>query len=836
MTDKKHHNALPPGYKLHWYVIKEILGRGGFGITYLAQDTNLNRNVAIKEYLPVEFSFRDSTDSVNPMDQKDEQHFKWGLERFIVEAQTLAKFEHPNIVRVISVFEENNTGYMVMSYEYGIELQSTIQNGKTLPEQELLKIVFPLLDGLEMIHDAGFIHRDIKPQNILIRPDGTPVLIDFGSARQSLGQKTKTLTSLVSPGYAPFEQYYSKSDKQGPWTDIYAMAATMYRCISGLAPMSAVDRSEAIVHGSGDIFVSALELGRGIYSDHLLNAIDHGLKFRPDDRPQSIEEWKLDFSGITKPIRLTTRNEEDIPTDMSVTSFRNFESNRITRKSERKNKKLPLIIGGISLLLLVSGFFVFKDYFLNGQTDSDQIAEAIPETIPETKPLPANETRILSLLNQAHQDIEMQRLVEPEGDNAYYRYREILKLDPENVLAQQGIATIGNRLVDLALQAIESDDFELAREYLTEAESMAPDNPRLAEIRHGFRAKQREKIRAEIEKEILSQQEAERIKIEQEKNAQLVNDLLAQATVDMSELRQAEPEGNNAYEKYRKVLEIDPDNQQAKQGIQLIVGQYLTLAKRSADSGAYDKALERLAIAEKILPDSPKVQSVMEEIKQKRSNAEQTRLAEERKKQQQQQLIEEENRQARLQEEEERLRAEQERLRAESEELERQRSIAAEQEQERLRQEALLKEQELARQEEAKKIASTMEIKISDIGSKYQSMGLRPAELMEDVKKILAGGGYTTLDANQASPADRKIIELIFKPTDAPNGRLVKWNLTVSVKQGGNVIWSAQDEKVGKQTNLYGVDVEARGIDDLSDARETFIKMVQYFVANHRIN
>jgi hypothetical protein len=391
-------------------------------------------------------------------------------------------------------------------------------------------------------------------------------------------------------------------------------------------------------------------------------------------------------------------------------------------------------------------------------------------------------------------------------------------------------------LVDLALQAIESDDSELAQEYFREAETMIPDNPRLAEIRHSFRTKQRERIRAEIEKEILSQQESDRKKIEQEQNAQLINDLLAQATVDMSELRQAEPEGNNAYEKYRKVLEIDPDNQPAKQGIQLIVGQYLTLAKRSADSGAYDKAFERLTIAEKISPGSPKVQSVMEEIKQKRSNEEQTRLTEARKKQQQQQIIEDENRQARLQEEEERLRAEQERIRAQSEELERQRAIDAAKEQEKLEQEALLREQELAKQQEAKKIASTMGIKISDINSRYQSMGLRPSELMEDVKKILAGGGYTTLDVNNSStPADGKIIELIFKPTDAPNGRLVKWQLTVSVRQGGNIIWSAQDEKVGKQTNLYGVDVEARGIDDLGDARETFIKMVQYFVANHRI-
>ena len=831
MTDKKHHNALLPGYKLHWYVIKEILGRGGFGITYLAQDTNLNRNVAIKEYLPVEFSFRDSTDSVNPMDPKDEQHFKWGLERFIVEAQTLAKFEHPNIVRVISVFEENNTGYMVMSYEYGIELQSTIQNGKTLPEQELLKIVFPLLDGLEMIHDAGFIHRDIKPQNILIRPDGTPVLIDFGSARQSLGQKTKTLTSLVSPGYAPFEQYYSKSDKQGPWTDIYAMAATMYRCVSGLAPMSAVDRSEAIVHGSGDIFVSALELGRGIYSDHLLNAIDHGLKFRPDDRPQSIEEWKLDFSGITKPIRLTTRNEDDIPTDMSVTSIRSYEPGKTTQKPKSKSKRLPLIIGGvISSLLIITSLFLFKGNLPGWRADKAHIADT------SSPSLPANEARILALLSQALQDIEMQRLIEPEGNNAWHRYREVLSIDTDNALAKQGIKNIGNSLVELASRAIMADDLPMAGEYIWATENVFPGNPRIVQVKGELAAKQREEIRAELEVEILKHLEIVKKEQEKEKNAQLIRELLDQAAFDLSELRHITPEGNNAHEKYKRVLELDPDNQSAKQGIQLIVGQYISLARRAAENGEYQKAMERLAIAEKISPDTARVQSVIEEINQKRREAEQTKQAEALKRQQQQQLIEDENQQARMREEEERLRAEQQRIKSESDELERQRKMAAEQEQERLRQEALIKEQELAQQNEAKKLTSTIAIKISDINPKYQSMGLRSAELMEDAKKILAGGGYTALDANSASvPAYGKILELVFTPTEASHGRLIKWRLTVSVRQGSNIIWSVQDEKVSKQTSLYGVDVEARGIDDLTDARETINKMVQYFVTNHRV-
>ena len=154
-----------------------------------------------------------------------------GLTRFISEAQTLARFEHPNIVRVLSVFEGNITGYMIMPYEQGQTLKHILSTERTLEETALLKIMIPILGGLEQVHSAHFIHRDIKPDNIFIRHDGNPVLLDFGSARQALGEEIKTLTSLVSPGYAPFEQYYSKSDEQGPWTDIYGLGATLYRAI-----------------------------------------------------------------------------------------------------------------------------------------------------------------------------------------------------------------------------------------------------------------------------------------------------------------------------------------------------------------------------------------------------------------------------------------------------------------------------------------------------------------------------------------------------------------------------------------------------------------------------
>ncbi len=303
MGGKIHRNSLKPGHKILWYEIKEILGQGGFGITYLAYDPNLEKHVAIKEYLPIEIAVREGDFSVHPVTEDRGKQYAWGLERFISEAQTLAKFDQPNVVRVLSVTEENNTAYMVMTYEEGQSLQQKLQGKKTLEEAEILKILIPILGGLETVHKAGFIHRDIKPDNIFIRNDGSPVLLDFGSARQALGEETKTLTSLVSPGYAPFEQYFSKGDKQGAWTDIYGLGATLYRAVAGIAPQDAVDRSNAIINNSKDTNVAAVEVGQGKYSERFLKAIDHAIQFKSEDRPQTVAEWKSEFQLPDDPIK-----------------------------------------------------------------------------------------------------------------------------------------------------------------------------------------------------------------------------------------------------------------------------------------------------------------------------------------------------------------------------------------------------------------------------------------------------------------------------------------------------------------------------------------------------
>lgn len=288
-------NILPSGHLLHWYEIQGVLGRGGFGITYCGVDKNLNQRVAIKEYLPSELAVRSSDFSVYAMGGEQKEKYIWGLTRFLDEARTLARFDHPNIVRIMSVFESHGTACIVMRYEEGCSLQNILAGRKTLPEDLLLALVHPILDGLQLVHSAGFIHRDIKPANIFVREDGSPVLLDFGSARMALRDQSKSLTSVVSPGYAPFEQYHTEADAQGPWSDIYALGATLYRAVVGVAPASATDRSNALFKTQRDCFLPCRMAGLEGYSEQFLKAVDHALAFRESDRPRSIDRWLPEF-------------------------------------------------------------------------------------------------------------------------------------------------------------------------------------------------------------------------------------------------------------------------------------------------------------------------------------------------------------------------------------------------------------------------------------------------------------------------------------------------------------------------------------------------------------
>ena len=283
--------ALPSGTVLAGdYRIDRVLGAGGFGITYLAEETPLARLVTIKEYFPADYAARDGGVDACPRSRDCAEDYRWGLDRFLEEAQTLAKFDHPNIVRVYRYFRANSTGYMVLHFEEGQSFKGWLKSlGRAPRQHELDRVIAPLLDALELIHGADFLHRDIAPDNIIIRKDATPVLIDFGSARGEIAQQSMTVSALIKPGYSPYEQYGTSSRQQGPWSDIYSLGATLYQGITGKRPPDAPSRMVA------DELIPARDAALSSYRPAFLTAIDRALALEITSRPKSVAVWRRDL-------------------------------------------------------------------------------------------------------------------------------------------------------------------------------------------------------------------------------------------------------------------------------------------------------------------------------------------------------------------------------------------------------------------------------------------------------------------------------------------------------------------------------------------------------------
>ncbi len=295
---------LADGYQLQNYRILKVLSCGGFSIVYLAHDEN-DVPVAIKEYLPSSLALRSEGAVLPAIAEENLAAFRYGMKCFFEEGRSLAGLSHNNVMRVVNFFRANETVYLVMRYERGRTLQEHIQHHRGSIKEDFIRRVFTLLlNGLREVHTNKLLHLDIKPGNIYLRNDGSPVLIDFGAARQTLTEQANRLSPTYTPGFASPEQY-RKRELLGPWSDIYSVGATMYCCLAGAAPPAADKRVE------NDTYAAAMRQWGGKYSDPLLQTIDWCLRLDHLRRPQSVFALQKVLMGERAPAASLTSRTAD---------------------------------------------------------------------------------------------------------------------------------------------------------------------------------------------------------------------------------------------------------------------------------------------------------------------------------------------------------------------------------------------------------------------------------------------------------------------------------------------------------------------------------------------
>ncbi len=392
--------SLPEGFELGKYCILKVLAQGGFGMTYLATDTESGDKVVIKENLPRTYSFRrETTYEVCPVSNEGpfKERFDWSLSRFIDEANTLSNLSHPNIVKVLQAFKTLGSAYYVMPWVGGSELHKAVPSAGVVNETWLAPILQQLLNALNYLHSSGVIHRDLKPSNILITKEWIPILIDFGTARSLVAKHTGTI--LESPGYTPIEQLQTEGNT-GPWSDIYALGATCYRLITGEKPPTALER----LSGNEDcITLSQSPQFQNRFSHNFLQAIDKALKIHPEQRWQSAEEWKKSLTSPTSEEQIELPHNQDTPAKIAE-STRKKPRSIILQPNRNKSLKLwrisaVLTFAAICLVLAAA----YKKYsHLLTQTEGEAPATtqpAAPETASEPSYHPITQKQYQEFIN-----------------------------------------------------------------------------------------------------------------------------------------------------------------------------------------------------------------------------------------------------------------------------------------------------------------------------------------------------------------------------------------------------------------------------------------------------
>jgi serine/threonine protein kinase len=348
-------NALPLGYRFNELEIKEVIGGGDFGIVYRAWDSQLERNVAIKEFMPVSLALRGDNNTLVLRSQRCSKAFIAGLNSFIQEARLLAQFNHPNLLHVLRFWVENDTAYMATAFYSGMTLSRLKQHYPDKFDESWIRQMLPLLLGaIKTLHNGGYLHRDISLDNIQIQENGLPILLVFGSARRIISNIADETETMLRPGYAPIEQYTVDNDnEQGPWTDIYALGAVLYTLITGATPPVSVIRSIE------DNYVPLNKLRPEGYSPALLQAVDRALALRPEDRPRSVDAFAELLTLPVKEVEPLAKAPEQTPRPAAPLKAAREKPARIAARIARY--RLPAMIAVCAVAGLTLGGMLLKN-------------------------------------------------------------------------------------------------------------------------------------------------------------------------------------------------------------------------------------------------------------------------------------------------------------------------------------------------------------------------------------------------------------------------------------------------------------------------------------------
>lgn len=544
------------------YLIGKTLGQGGFGVTYLGQDLLLQKKVAIKEYLPAALATRDILSSaILPINL---DAFQQGLEFFLEEARHLAKFDHPNIVHVINFFQENNTGYMVMEYLEGISPIDILNKaGGYLTVNQALEIILPIFNALATVHEQHIYHRDISIQNIIILEDNRPVLIDFGAARYIVGEYSHSLDLVLKDGYSPLEQYSSRG-KIGPWTDIYASGALLYQMITGELPPAATDRS------CQDNLISPAEKGIDI-SSQVNAAIMRALAIKLEQRFHSVEEFKA-----------ALLNYQFTPS-ISNSQFPPYITPSINY--------LNLFIKHLILLLIVwLGFYSMQDRLLIiAKQNFTKNTQQTPQVQKKNNSIPLQVEQEVQKVQKVQ---EVQKVPEVQPLTIKWnKLNQTVKIKPESTKFQAQLDAFEKKLAQQQQQFEIQNAIELQ---LTQQQHEIEIQKKLTKQLNNLQAQ----TQATLD-----------IKTTQPKSAS-IQQLLKQAQQQQAALNLTTPIGNNAYESYKQILELQPNNPLAQQGLMSIADKYERLANQKINR---QKKLLLIKRGLKVAPKHPALKQLQQQ-------------------------------------------------------------------------------------------------------------------------------------------------------------------------------------------------------------------------------